>query len=111
MTAVAPNPTSRKRSPQVGERHELARYTLPDGTVRQIAGQRVNGSVRLIDVPLGGRGRGYVIERELEKDGYDALLALANDYHAQATKHGRIPAAGTPVERYLAHLELDNPDR
>ncbi len=103
MTTTASNPTSRKRSPLAGERHELARYSLPDGTVRQIVGQRVDGVVRLLDVPLA-RGRGYLIERELEKDGYAALQALVNDYREQAAKHGCIPAAGAPLERYFEHL-------
>jgi hypothetical protein len=33
-------------------------------------------SVRLVDVPLSGRGRRYLAERELEQDGYAALDRL-----------------------------------
>jgi hypothetical protein len=46
------------------ERVELARYTIAAGE-RVIYGQRALGVVRLVDVPAFGRGRRYLIEREL----------------------------------------------
>lgn len=80
---------------------ELARYELSDGP-RVVQGQRVRGSVRLVDVPADGRpGRRYVIERELtvmaEVDG------IVADYLAQARRWDAPPAevnwlAGTPEE-------------
>ncbi len=95
MTALATTTTTR---PQVGKRTELGRYTLPDGTVRLVIGQRINGSVRLVDVPLAGCGRRYVIERELEQDGYAALKALAVDYLHVAARLGEIPMARPLLE-------------
>ncbi len=50
MTALATTTTTR---PQVGKRTELGRYTLADGTVRLVIGQRINGSVRFLpDQPV-----------------------------------------------------------
>ncbi len=49
--------------------------------------------MRLVDVPLAGHGRRYVIERELEQDGYAALTALAVDYLHVAARLGEIPMA------------------
>ena len=80
----------RRNGNPVGERIELARYTVPAGE-RVLYGQRVNGVVRVTDVPAGGRGRAYLVERELEQDGYDALKALVADYIDQAELHGAIP--------------------
>jgi hypothetical protein len=93
MTALATPTTT---GPQVGKRTELGRYTLPDGTVRALIGQRIDGSVRLVDVPLGTSGRRYVIERELEQDGYAALTALVGDYLQVAAGLGEIPM-GRPL--------------
>lgn len=90
--------------PRTGAPTELGRYTLPNGTVRHLIGQRIEGSVRLVDAPLAGRGRRYVIERGLEQDGYAALLAITEDYLTQAEKLGTVPAL-PPVDRYLEHLK------
>ena len=57
---------------RVGQRVELARYTIPAGE-RVLYGQRINGVVRVTDNPASGRGRAYLIERELEQDGNAAL--------------------------------------
>lgn len=73
MTTTTTHPTT------VGERVELARYTTTGAGERVVIGQRVNGVVRLVDVPATGRGRTYLIERELERDGYAALQALLTD--------------------------------
>ena len=61
-------------------------------------------SVRVSDVPAGGAGRTYLIERELEQDGNAALQALVADYVDQAERHGVIPMH-VPLGRYLAHIE------
>lgn len=99
MTAL----TSRTRTstPTVGERTELARYTLRDGHERLLFGQRIDGVVRISDHPANGIGRRYLVERGLEQDGYGAVRALVADYVAQATKHGAIPAADNALDRYL----------
>ena len=97
MNALATPTTTR---PQVGKPTELGRYTLPDGTVRLVIGQRIDGSVRLVDVPLATIGRRYVIERELEQDGYTALKALVGDYLQVAAGLGEIPM-GRPLLELL----------
>ena len=88
---------------RVGQRVELARYTIPGGE-RVLYGQRINGVVRVTDNPASGRGRAYLIERELEQDGNAALQALVHDYVEQAQRHGEIPMH-VPLSRYLAHVE------
>ena len=86
----------RRNGNPVGERIELARYTVPVGE-RVLYGQRVNGVVRVTDVPAGGRGRAYLVERELEQDGYDALKALVADYLDQAGLLEDVPMAVSPL--------------
>ncbi len=103
-TTATAKTTSRACSPTVGERRELGRYSTPADGERILFGQRIKGSVRLVDAPLTGRGRRYIVERELEQDGYEALQALVSDYLAQAAKLNAIPLASSPVERYLENL-------
>lgn len=57
------------------------------------------------DCPAAAGGRAYLIERELEQDGYVALKALVADYLAQAEGLGDVPMAGSPLDRYLEHLQ------
>jgi hypothetical protein len=86
----------RRNGNPVGERVEVARYTVPAGE-RIVYGQRVHGVVRVTDVPANGRGRAYLIERELEQDGYDALKALVTDYLQQAQLLADVPMAVSPL--------------
>jgi len=59
----------------VGPRIELARYQVRSGP-RILYGQRVDGIVRVTDKPAGGRGRAYLVERELEtRRELDVLIA------------------------------------
>ena len=95
MTTPTVTETRRNGNP-VGERIELARYTISVGQ-RILYGQRINGVVRITDVPAGGRGRAYLVERELEQDGYDALKALVADYVDQAGLLEDVPMAVSPV--------------
>ena len=88
---------------RVGKRVELARYTIPAGE-RVLYGQRINGIVRVTDVPLAPGGRAYLVERELEQDGNAALQALVADYVEQSQRHGEIPMH-VPLGRYLSHIE------
>ena len=88
---------------RVGERVELGRYRVPAGE-RILYGQRVDGVVRVTDVRAQGRGRSYLVERELEQDGHAALLALVADYINQAELHGAVPMTA-PAERWLAHID------
>jgi hypothetical protein len=86
----------RRNGNPVGERVELARYTVAAGE-RIVFGQRVNGVVRVTDVPEHGGGRAYLVERKLEQDGYDALKALVADYLEQAELLADVPMAVSPV--------------
>ena len=98
--------TSPRRRLIVGERVELARYTVASGE-RVLYGQRVDGVVRVSDHPATGRGRCYLIERELEQEGpgaYAALQALVADYLDQARLLDEIPMAGSLVRHYLEQL-------
>src|SRR3954465_2053387 len=76
---------------QTSEPVALARYTIRAGG-RVIYGQRVCGLVRLVDVPAEGRGRRYLIERELAS--LAEREAIVADYLDQAARWGAIPAAG-----------------
>jgi len=87
-----------RRAAKVGERTELARYTVPD-EVRVIYGQRVDGIVRVTDRPATPGGRAYLVDRGLETKG--ELDALVSDYLAEAHRMGCAPLANCPVERYL----------
>ena len=86
----------RRNGNPVGQRIELARYSVRVGE-RVLYGQRVNGVVRVTDVPAGGRGRAYLVERRLEQDGYDALKALVTDYLDQAELLEDVPMAVSPL--------------
>jgi hypothetical protein len=54
-------------------------------------------SVRVTDVPARGRGRAFLVERELEQDGYGALNALVSDYLDQAQVLEDVPMAVSPL--------------
>jgi hypothetical protein len=97
MTTRTATETPRNGVP-VGERFELGRYTVPVAGQRVLYGQRVNGSVRLVDVPLGPGGRSYLVERELEQDGYAALKALVADYLDECERLGQTPMAASPLD-------------
>jgi hypothetical protein len=103
VTELVPNGHHLGRQVEVGERVELGRYAISAGE-RVIYGQRVAGVVRVVDVPGSGRGRAYLIERELEQDGLAALQALVADYLAQAAWLGEVPMAISPLDRFLEHL-------
>jgi hypothetical protein len=100
MTAPS---TDTLRPTGVGRRVEVGRYTIP-GAERILYGQRINGVVRVSDVPARGRGRAYLVDRGLELDGYESLKALVADYLEQADRLAEIPMAESALERYLATL-------
>ena len=87
----------RRPSVQVGERVELARYTVAAGE-RVLYGQRIDRVVRVTDCPARGRGRAYLVERELEQDGNAALQALVADYLEQASLHRQVPMCRSLLE-------------
>jgi hypothetical protein len=87
---------------RVGELTELARYVLSSGE-RVLYGQRINGCVRITDRPASGPGRSYLVERELEQDGYSALKALVADYIEQSRELDEIPMASSVIRAQLLH--------
>jgi hypothetical protein len=86
--------------PSVGERVELARYTVTGGE-RIIYGQRIDGVVRVTDRPADRPGRSYLVERGLEQDGYHALKALVTDYTGQAQRLDEVPMAMSLVRHTI----------
>ena len=87
----------------MGERTELARYRVSAGE-RVLYGQRINGCVRITDCPASAGGRSFLVERELEHDGYSALKALVVDYAEQARRLDEVPMASSVVRRQLEQL-------
>jgi hypothetical protein len=86
--------------PRVGKPIELTRYRVGDEE-RILYGQRVDNVVRVMDRPANGHGRCYLIERELEKDGYAALKALVLDYVRQGEHLQAVPMASSAVRRAM----------
>ncbi len=89
---TSPTVIETSRAAQTNARVELARYSISAGE-RVIYGQRVLGVVRLVDHPANGRGRRYLIERELTV--MAELEAIVRDYLEQAATWNVIPAAGS----------------
>jgi hypothetical protein len=92
---VADDGTGTRRG-RTGARVELVRYSVTAGD-RVLYGQRVDGVVRVTDVPLEAGGRAYLVERGLEEDGSNAnaaLQALIADYLGQASVLDAVPMAG-----------------
>jgi hypothetical protein len=87
---------TRRHGGRVGERVELARYRIPAGE-RILYRQRVDGVVRVTDVPAHRGGRAYLVERGLEQDGHGALQALIGDYVHQAELLADVPMAVSPL--------------
>jgi hypothetical protein len=92
-----------RHAPSVGQRTELARYAVSSGE-RVLYGQRIDGRVRITDRPVSGGGRSYLVEREVERDGYASLKALIGDYTRQALELDAVPMA-TRLLRQTIGLE------
>ena len=92
-------PTSSRPAGRTGVRVELARYTTPAGE-RIVYGQRVDGVVRVTDVPASRGARAYLVERGLEQDGNSALNALVVDYVEQGQRLGLPPMAVSPLQAW-----------
>lgn len=101
---VAPGAAA-KRS-EVGELTELARYEVHSGE-RVLYGQRIDGCVRITDRPACGPGRSYLVERELQRDGLQALNALVADYLQQAGELDEVPMATNIVGLQLEQLSRE----
>ncbi|MGH2870408.1 MAG: hypothetical protein ACRDNK_22925, partial [Solirubrobacteraceae bacterium] len=87
---AAPGQHRPRRCGLTGARIELARYVISSGE-RLVCAQRIFGVVRVVDLPAGGGGRSYLVERELEQDGYDALKALVAEYLRVAGRLDAVP--------------------
>ena len=74
-----------------GRPQRLASYTADVGE-RILVGQRLEGAVRVSDVPADGRGRSYLVEPEIGS--MAELEALVADYKAKAQKLGYVPMHG-----------------
>jgi hypothetical protein len=94
------------RAAQVGERTELARYSVGSQD-RVLYGQRIDGCVRITDRPASREGRSYVVERELEQDGYGALKALVADYLDQAQELADVPMASSALRHGHQQVAAD----
>jgi hypothetical protein len=99
---TTPPPKSERshKRPASGALTEVGRYEITEGE-RVICGQRTNGRVTLKDTPAEGEGRTYVIERDLQDDGYSALKALVADYIEQALELDRVPMASSVIRRSI----------
>jgi hypothetical protein len=82
---------------------ELCIYELPEGT-RLLSAQRVGEAVHVSDRPLGHPGKTYLVETAVSS--LSELIALAEDYRAQADalgdcpmRAGAIDAGGSSHER------------
>jgi hypothetical protein len=73
---------------------ELARYAIT-GATRVIYAQRIGDVLRVVDLPLAGDGRAYLVECGLEQDGNAALNAFVIDYVKNARGRDQIPMATT----------------
>ena len=86
-----------------GERRELARYVLPEGT-RAIVAQRVEGRVAVSDIPQDFAGRVYLIERQVTSQA--ELSGLVAAYVAHSVEAGC--AAAVALRRHLDALVADD---
>jgi hypothetical protein len=113
MTAPATSPSESRTLPEAepasnevfhvehrdsgtGEGVELARYSITDGGQRIVSSDRIDGHVRVVDRPAAA-GRSFLVERELELDGPEAIDALVADYLHQAQKLDAIPMRTPPA--------------
>ena len=74
-----------------GRPKRLATYTADVGE-RMLIGQRVDGVVRISDVPADGQGRSYLVEPEVGS--MAEIEALVADYTAKAQKLRWVPMHG-----------------
>jgi hypothetical protein len=91
--------TSAQQRGRTETRVELARYSVSTGD-RALFGPRVDGVVRVTDVPLAPGVRAYLVERGLEEEGANAnaaLQALIADYLRQASILDDVPMAAILV--------------
>lgn len=74
-----------------GRPQRLASYTADVGE-RMLVGQRVDGNVRIPDVPADRRGPSFLVEPAVGS--MDEIEALVADYKAKAERLGYVPMHG-----------------
>jgi hypothetical protein len=83
------------RPERAPRQHELARYELPDGKVRALVAERIQGRVAITDMPKTFAGRVYLVERHVQsKAEMDGLVAV---YVADSRRRGE-PAVLLPAD-------------
>jgi hypothetical protein len=100
-------PPRRMVGPELGERVELARYTVPAGE-RVLYGQRIDGIVRVTDRPatkVTKTNRAHLIEAGVDSNA--ELDAIVADYLAEARRLQVVPATAIPFDRFLADLNAE----
>jgi hypothetical protein len=97
-----------------GERVELARYQLRTGE-RVLYGQRINGAVAVVDVPVGDYDRVYLIERHLgeyvvDEELPDGRLVIRADTSAEAIRRraGLEPVSAAEFAEHFDQLPGDD---
>jgi hypothetical protein len=83
---------------------ELARYRISSGE-RVLMGWRRGNGVEVVDRPLKGRGRGYLVDRGFRC--FEQLAAFVDDYLAQAARHDAPPMSGESIASLLAESESE----
>jgi len=92
-------PASRPRR-AVRDTVELARYTAA-GEERVLRLDRAGALAQISDRPSAGRGRCYVVERDVEDDDPGAIDALLSEYVGQARQLDQVPMAAAAVREIL----------
>jgi hypothetical protein len=86
-----------------GERRELARYQLPEGT-RAVVAQRINGRVALSDVPVDHADRVFLIERHVRSQAELTGLVQAYVEHSQQAGCSAVLAQQRQVDELVDAL-------
>jgi len=79
---------------------ELARYTAA-GDERVLRLDRAGALAQINDRPSTGRGRSYVVERDVQDDDAGAIEALLSEYVGQALQLDQVPMAAAAVREIL----------
>ncbi len=106
MTATIRKTNNRRRSPIVGERRELRRYSTPRDGQRLLIGQRVNGwCVWSTSAPAATAARISSSANSSTTDTRRCRRSLPTISPAsKLAAIPLIPLASSPLERYLEHL-------
>jgi len=90
-------PAPKRRTPVIGKRTELARYTVAEGE-RILYSQRIDGLTRILDRPATPGRRAYLVEDGVQST--EELDAIVGDYLEQAQRMNMPPLAITLADRH-----------